>query len=655
VSAARRLPVNAPVLALCAIALVVVIVAVFVGWPGTPVDPPGTVITERPLIAPNGLPDDQRDAFYHLPEGGNFIPYNVFRALEQPDSRALFRDNLERYGFLPDIRNAANPHALPVGMTIEEAPDLRIPIVGVNCTACHVGEIQYNSIRYRIEGAPNLVDYTTFNMDFAQSMTATIKDPEKLFRFLVRYYRDREAGRDLFSRIESYAALLEAGASLEADFFHTIGRRLQDELEAYESLNHLDAHTRAREILLDPDRSARLTPETLTESSFPESIDDAPLRDGFFAPLAGEHAETTALESLHEVLTDVRLVLARINLLRTALKHAEAPMTPPGPGRFDAFNIVRNLSFGEYAVSPMTAPTSISPLWGIGDHAYYHFLGMTTTVVGRNIAAIDFIVTKDFENTLLIDNINRLESMFRELKSPEWPEFLPPIDAGRAERGRAIFQGEGERYRDTRRGNCASCHARAEPWERDPSLLVYPRFTPEELGVDANLMHAFNAPLSPELTLADAIAEQTGGIEARFREDRGLSMEEWIATYEYGRNYLVWNDSPTHPARTLEGVWATAPYLHNNSVPTLYDLLRPADDRPTTFAVGHRDYDPVRVGYTADPAQVAWVFDVNEPVRDLSGNSHPSLPNGNSNAGHEFGVDLSDDERFDLIEYLKTL
>lgn len=643
--------------------LILLILALGVSLPSlacrkrTPEDPP--TITQRPTIAANGLRPEDRDDFYHLPEGGNFIPFNVFQALEQPSSRKLFREDLDRFGFLPDIKNASNPRSLPVGMTIEEAPDLGIPLVGINCTACHVGQIKYNGKPYQIEGGPNLVDFTGFNLEFAEAMEATLKDPEKLFRFLRRYFETRESTESIFTRLETYAELIEAGESLEGDLYQTISDHVQREFEAYDSMDEIDAHKKARRVLFSAEKRTEVAGQEDTAGipvSIPESIDDEPLRDGFLADVSEKERDGHVLSRLQAVLRDLHLVMARIHLMRLALDNSDAPMTPPGPGRFDAFGMVRNLSFGQYGTSPMTAPTSISPLWGLGDHAWYHFLGMTTTVMGRNIAAIDFIVTKDYETTLLFNNINSLEYMFRELTTPEWPEFFPDLDAERVERGKTIFHASDEagRYRDTRLGNCASCHDQATPYELDPTLKVYPKFTPEELGVDPNLMRTFTTPLTENLTLAQAIGEEVDGIEARFREDEGLSMEEYLKTYEYGRQKLEWIDSHKHPARLLEGVWATAPYLHNNSVPTLDDLLRPADDRPTTFALGHREYDPVRVGYISNPKTIKWIFDTNEPVRDINGKTY-DLPNGNSNRGHEYGVDLNDEERRDLIEYLKTL
>jgi hypothetical protein len=120
-----------------------------------------------------------------------------------------------------------------------------------------------------------------------------------------------------------------------------------------------------------------------------------------------------------------------------------------------------------------------------------------------------------------------------------------------------------------------------------------------------------------------------------------------------------------YKARPLNGIWATAPYLHNGSVPTLYDLLgmsdiklttadpdRPANavTRPDEFGVGSRKYDPVKGGY---------VTDLNDPenkfvfrVKDDTGAPIP----GNYNNGHDYGTaTLSEEDRMALVEYMKSL
>ena len=99
---------------------------------------------------------------------------------------------------------------------------------------------------------------------------------------------------------------------------------------------------------------------------------------------------------------------------------------------------------------------------------------------------------------------------------------------------------------------------------------------------------------------------------------------------------------PEYEARPLNGIWATAPYLHNGSVPTLDALFRKAADRPMIFTVGTRAFDTRKVGLAEPPAPSTL------PKLDTT-------LSGNSNAGHEFGVSLSENERTWLIEYLKTL
>ena len=96
-----------------------------------------------------------------------------------------------------------------------------------------------------------------------------------------------------------------------------------------------------------------------------------------------------------------------------------------------------------------------------------------------------------------------------------------------------------------------------------------------------------------------------------------------------------------YKARPLNGIWATAPFLHNGSVPNLYELLLPAEQRSRTFYVGSWKFDPEKVGYISRNGRKAYKFDTTLP--------------GNSNAGHEYGTDLSEEQRRDLLEFLKTL
>jgi hypothetical protein len=119
---------------------------------------------------------------------------------------------------------------------------------------------------------------------------------------------------------------------------------------------------------------------------------------------------------------------------------------------------------------------------------------------------------------------------------------------------------------------------------------------------------------------------------------------------------------PLYRARPLDGVWATAPYLHNGSVPTLEDMLLPQDKRPKTFCVGSREFDPVHVGLVRKTSK--------DQVCSAGLTDFDVSLTGNSNLGHSFegkeadvtklppgviGPELTDDMRTSLVEYLKTL
>ena len=106
-----------------------------------------------------------------------------------------------------------------------------------------------------------------------------------------------------------------------------------------------------------------------------------------------------------------------------------------------------------------------------------------------------------------------------------------------------------------------------------------------------------------------------------------------------------------YKARPLNGIWATAPFLHNGSVPNLYEMFLPAEQRTQKFYLGSKEFDAKYVGFKKDQIPGGFLLDTTLP--------------GNSNAGHEFkgdgtgagviGPQLNEDQRWALVEYLKTL
>jgi hypothetical protein len=143
------------------------------------------------------------------------------------------------------------------------------------------------------------------------------------------------------------------------------------------------------------------------------------------------------------------------------------------------------------------------------------------------------------------------------------------------------------------------------------------------------------------------------GVFSRAMDKLNLSEEERINAHGYRAFYPeVPEPLPAlfaYKANPAKGMWASPPYLHNGSVPNLYELLSPAKGRSKTFFIG-RDFDPVKVGVDTSGVSGKFLFDT-------------SLF-GNSNIGHSFengsgpgiiGPLLNEEERWALIEYLKSI
>ena len=129
---------------------------------------------------------------------------------------------------------------------------------------------------------------------------------------------------------------------------------------------------------------------------------------------------------------------------------------------------------------------------------------------------------------------------------------------------------------------------------------------------------------------------------------REMYAQSWFA--EYGRKKNI-NAPEGYVAPPLDGIWASAPYFHNGSVPTLWHLLRPAE-RPAVWKRTEDGYDPLRVGLEIQ------TFD-QIPAAVTSGGERRQFFDtrefGKSAAGHLFPNTLTEDEKRAVLEYLKTL
>jgi hypothetical protein len=163
-----------------------------------------------------------------------------------------------------------------------------------------------------------------------------------------------------------------------------------------------------------------------------------------------------------------------------------------------------------------------------------------------------------------------------------------------------------------------------------------------QIGTDPNRANSFGQPVG-QTPFPKAVAPILNALKKKAFADDGIGPAEQA---KMDAEPVVWRSTAQYLARPLNGIWATGPYLHNGSVPTLYDLLHP-EQRPAKFKTGAREFDPVKVGYQSDAAATGanvWMFDTSQP--------------GNSNIGHSgeaFGTTLPEDQKSALLEYLKKL
>jgi hypothetical protein len=150
--------------------------------------------------------------------------------------------------------------------------------------------------------------------------------------------------------------------------------------------------------------------------------------------------------------------------------------------------------------------------------------------------------------------------------------------------------------------------------------------------------------------VAKGLAYVTAFVEDRAYREARITPQEKPRMDGFGLPIGV-REKVAYKARPLAGVWATAPFLHNGSVPSIYQLLSPQDERATTFFKGTFEYDPRHLGYRTAAFANGFLFD--------------TRITGNHNSGHEFragergngviGRWLQPEERWALLEYLKVL
>jgi mono/diheme cytochrome c family protein len=566
------------------------------------------------------------------------MPLAWMKALEQADSAQSFLSdaNMAQFGFLP--RTTSFGERLPVGFAIDDHDDEDLSVsklrwfedqesderwIGLNCSACHTAEIRRGSEVLRIEGGPSLVDFQAFIEAVDAALVATRDQPAKWDRFAkaVLGTKDNSANR----------AMLKS---------------------ALDSLAMWQRRT--------------------------EAMNDTPLRYG-----------PARLDAFGHIYNKISMFVGDPNPVRSP---ADAPVSFPF-----LWDIYRHDKLQWNGV----AQNSRLNL-GNGNFLDYGAMGRNT---GEVIGVFGDIVIeppkpipslRGYKSSVQAANLDRLETMLRRLRAPKWPSSSFDNASDSEEMARRRSEGQ-----ELFRAKCQSCHGVFEgtaPYKvtmvplraparalQEPLDLANP--TRDAMGRLPNLTDpwmACNAYTystrsgrlagTPEGYISGSLIKETAPIATLLATTvkgaligkKGPIVKEAATTFLGIERppRVVTDDTPTpeervaarlltclsddnpllaYKARPLDGIWATAPYLHNGSVPTLYHLLLPPGERPVTFKVGTRNYDPRHVGYEwGDAPGNSFLFD--------------TRLKGNSNGGHDYGASrLTPDQRWALVEYMKTL
>jgi mono/diheme cytochrome c family protein len=603
----------------------------------------------RPLQEGIGLQNwtpAQEVAWWFGSQGSRLIPRAWLLALEEPDSSRLFMDAayVDQFGYIPDPRGGRFPIGFATdvqsdrglqltGLRWYAGQDDRQPWIGLNCAACHTNRIAgKDGFDRLVDGAPTMADFQGFTDALLRAMQNTAKDDAKWKRLVARVVAPRQPGEKDDARAENDRAMLDQA-------FTKLLRHLET-LQAFNQTDGVYGHGRLDAVGHILNKVAFLNGAPVQFRSEP----DAPVSYPFIW-----NANQHDFVQWNGLVPNQKIQL--------------------GKGNLDGGALVRNTS---------------------------EVIGVFAEVVTRQYPGFS-----GYRSSVAIDNLTRMETQLGQLMSPAWPAELGAIDTRLAGQGKKLFERA-----------CAECHL---PLDRrdlvspikaqmipiwgpggvatDPGMVCN-TFTVQARGglLTGTKQNIFDGdPLPARAQNAAYLQTQAIGVllhakgkivKIAFRtllgsqppiEVRELqgdvrpSLEAQPKTREQRlADCMAAASSPrtspgslrtlAYKARPLNGIWATAPYLHNGSVRTLYQLLLPPGQREIDFWVGNHDLDPREVGFVNGKSD-RWPYgswfrtkDRNGPIR------------GNSNAGHDYKLfeqgqprDFTDPERMALIEYMKTL
>ncbi len=584
------------------------------------------------VLLPQNWNCAERQTFWFADQGSEIIPYSWFLHLEQAGNRKKFLDpaHIDEIRYLPQRPTAWNPDGLPIGfMQSSAAPDtingkISSAWLGMNCAACHTAQIDYGGKKYLIDGAPTMADFQAMFEGMAGAMQATLDDEAKFERF---------------------AASVMAESAARDDGGATDKGKLRQDLE-----------------LLTERRQAW---NERNQGSSPYG-----------------HAR---LDAVGSILNEV--AASGFDVPGNAAP-ANAPVSYPFIWDTPQHDRV------EWNGAVVNAGTG----------ALSRNVGEVLGVFGALDVNTDPQRPTGHKNSIDMNGLATLEEHLLSLWSPQWKDTDLPFDEELAEKGRQDYDTyclrchkRIERDDPARKVKAVMMPVSNPKDEDDPNalgtdptmaanFLMGTATTEKLIGRPVSYLEEFScgktfgetAPSAvvlgytvigtivnglaqdPEATIRALKVGQPEALQSAI-DEAALAMAEEPGEAGLGKfrlglatalAQLPRDVDPCSPgkriycykARPLNGIWATAPYLHNGSVRTLRQLLLPEDQRETVFKVGSRSFDADAIGF------------MNEGASTLD----TSLL-GNANSGHDgpiYGNDVfaKDPDRLDaILEYLKTL
>ena len=617
----------------------------------------------RNIILPSGIAaiktlsqnwsDEVADEFYHASQGSQLIPLKWFLSLEQPNSETLFLDPafVQSFGFMPRSKGTArNADGLPIGFSYEGK------FVGVTCAACHSAQIKFEDKAWLVDGAPTGGDFERLMIALIDSMGNTLSDSFKFNRFARR--------------------VLGTSAS-ELD-----SQRLRAELtlshldrKAYNAMN-LSRHPNTRfgpgrvdafgAILNQVTANFAKIPSNAIEANAPVSFPclwDVPQHDRVQWSGAAENKVSPLLEpiigtkhfgALGRNIGEVLGVFGSLD----ATSEGSVLQLKGYPSSANKQSLIRI----EESLRTRWSPKCPEDVWPIDQEL---------AAKGQAIYAQDCRQCHEDVNFRRDDPNRRVEAKMEDVKTDAqfYLNFTQPAKTGILA-GRVIGFKPSERFGSvSSRGLMLKHVVQRTLFYRDspiPAEIANPFEYLEKNATGADFDIFANIKIGDltisgvfdSLNIDDGVSNLASSKTVDFIEATGDRVQGELKSLVKNRFPSLLNrlantaaDAPAssdpsdsvafkYKGRPLNGIWATAPYLHNGSVQNLDDLLKPAAKRKKTFHLGSGQYDPVNIGFQ----------DLGDFLLDTS-------VVGNSNIGHDsiYSREYSANDRKALIEYMKTL